>query len=137
MNEHNKPADKPEDAAFLQRAADVFDASVQDLDAQTRSRLNQGRQQALAATDSRVAIWNNWVPLGAAAAVAVVAVVMWNGKEQAEALSSPDFTTPAIATDFEILLDEDDLEMLEDLEFYSWIDLDEAMNDADPDEHVG
>jgi hypothetical protein len=32
------------------------------------------------------------------------------------------------ATDFEILLNEDNLEMLEELEFYSWLDLDAGAN---------
>ena len=35
----------------------------------------------------------------------------------------------AAVTDMEILLTEDSLEMLEDLEFYSWMDLDEEAGD--------
>ena len=34
-----------------------------------------------------------------------------------------ELTPPATAGDFEILLDEESFEMLEELEFYSWIDL--------------
>ena len=40
---------------------------------------------------------------------------------------------PSTASDLEILLDEDSLEMLEELEFYSWIDL-ETEPDAQSDE---
>ena len=31
---------------------------------------------------------------------------------------------PAAVSDFEILLDQDEFEMLQDLEFYSWMDID-------------
>lgn len=36
-----------------------------------------------------------------------------------------EFVPPTIASDFEILLDQDDFEILQDLEFYSWIDFDD------------
>ncbi|MGB5581885.1 MAG: hypothetical protein WBM68_15030 [Woeseia sp.] len=137
MTKHDEHSQQPEDAEFLKRAKGAFQESVQGIDAQTRSRLNRGRQQALAASEGRAVVWNNWLPLGAAAAVALVAVVMWNAKEQPDAFTSADFTAPTMATDFDILLDEDELEMLEDLEFYSWIDLDEELYDSNMDEHVG
>lgn len=127
----------PQDDALQKRAASLFDDSVEGLDAHTRSRLNQGRQQALAAAEHRGVITSNWLPLGAAAAVAIVAVIMWTGNEQPGVLDTTDFTAPTMATDFEILLDADEFEMLEDLEFYSWIDLDETTPDADPEQHVG
>jgi hypothetical protein len=134
----NSQDDKtPQDDAFLQRASGLFEDSVEGLDARTRSRLNQGRQQALAALESRSALWSRWLPAGVAAAVAMVALVMWNGGEQPGAFDAPDFAVSTMASDFEILLDEDELEMLEDLEFYSWIELDESELDNDLDEHVG
>jgi hypothetical protein len=37
---------------------------------------------------------------------------------------------PAEVTDMEILLGEDSIEMLEDLEFYAWIDMLEQENDV-------
>jgi hypothetical protein len=57
------------------------------------------------------------VPAGGLAAAAVVAVVVWQG-------APVEHSAPAAgsATDFEILLSEDSLDMLEDLEFYSWMD---------------
>ncbi len=39
-------------------------------------------------------------------------------------------TVPAAVTDMEILLGEDSIEMLEDLEFYAWIDMLEQENDV-------
>jgi hypothetical protein len=126
-----------QDDAFLQSAAGVFDDSVENLDAATRSRLNQGRQQALAVSDRSALLRKGWIPLGAAAALGLLAIGMWNGRQLPEVFDVADFATPTMASDFEILLDEEELEMLEDLEFYSWIDLDENLMDADLDEHVG
>ncbi len=136
MNTRNEQNSSAQEEPLVKRAAEIFDDSVQGLDAQTRSRLNQGRQQALEAAASRPVTWNVWLPVGAAAAVAMVTIVMWNGVEQPVALDAP-----TMAADFEILMDaeleQDDLEMLEELEFYSWLDLDEEMNIPEPDEHVG
>ena len=97
----------------------LFDDSVERLDAATLSRLNQGRQQALQEIrDTGTAgQWARWVPAGGLAAAAVVAVVVWQGMPVEH--SAPAAGT---ATDFEIMLSEDSLDMLEDLEFYSWID---------------
>jgi hypothetical protein len=56
-------------------------------------------------------------------------MVVWSGNQE---LDIPQ--VPEVATDMEILLDEDSLEMIEDLEFYSWIDLD---GDLEPVSNVG
>jgi hypothetical protein len=107
------------DEEFARQAKSMFDESVDRLDAETLSRLNRGRQAALAELDrTRLAgRWARWVPATGLAAAAVVAVVIWQG-------NTVDATLPAngSATDFELLLGEDSLEMIEDLEFYSWID---------------
>jgi len=112
------------------QAKALFDDSVEQLDAATLSRLNQGRQQALqeireAGSGSE---WARWVPAGGLAAAAVVAVVVWQG-------APVEHNAPAAgaATDFEIMLGEDSLDMLEDLEFYSWIDV----ANLDPEGDVG
>ncbi len=80
---------------------------------------NQGRQQALQEIreTGTAGQWARWVPAGGLAAAAVVAVVVWQGMPVEH--SAPAAGT---ATDFEIMLSEDSLDMLEDLEFYSWID---------------
>ena len=111
-----KPLDEKE---LTTQAKELFDDSVERLDAATLSRLNQGRQKAL--QEIRVAgpagQWARWVPAGGLAAAAVVAVVAWQGMPVEH--SAPAAGT---ATDFEIMLSEDSLDMLENLEFYSWID---------------
>jgi hypothetical protein len=112
------------------QAKALFDDSVERLDAATLSRLNQGRQKALeevraAGPDGQ---WARWVPAGGIAAAAVVAVVVWQG-----VVVEPSAPAAASAADFEIMLSEDSLDMLEDLEFYSWMDT----ANLDPDSDVG
>jgi hypothetical protein len=111
---------KPFDEEQLRAEAKaLFDDSVERLDAATLSRLNQGRQKALQeiSAGAPAGQWARWVPAGGLAAAAVVAVVLWQGEpvEHSAPAAGP-------ATDFEILLSEDSLDMLEDLEFYSWMD---------------
>jgi hypothetical protein len=120
-----KPLDEKELTA---QAKALFDDSVERLDAATLSRLNQGRQQALQEIRDSGAggEWARWVPAGGLAAAAVVAVVVWQG-------APVEHGAPAAgtATDFEIMLSEDSLEMLEDLEFYSWMDMASLDTDGD------
>ena len=123
----NKRNDVAADDAFAEKAKARFDESVQRLDGQTQSKLNQARHAALAELGNTRPAWVQWAPATGVAAAAVVALLIWTGNPQME-----DLTAPAVASDMEILLTEDSLEMLEDLEFYSWIDLDEE-TDAIPE----
>ena len=120
--------------AFAAEAKRRFDESVDRLDGETRSRLNRSRHLALAELESRrPAYWTRWLPATGVAAAAVIALVLWTGSPPID-----DPVSPAMASDIEILLTEDSLEMLEDLEFYSWIDLDEETDEAlEPENHVG
>ena len=104
----------------------LFDDSVESLDAATLSRLNQGRQQALAELQQKrpFAKWSRWVPATGLLAAAAVAVMVMRGPVF-EGPGEP----PVTASDFEMLLEENDLEMFEDLEFFSLLDeVDSATN---------
>lgn len=116
MSEHN------DDELFEAKAKSLFDDSVQAIDGQTQSRLNRGRQKALAELARRPAagVLGIWAPATGVAVAAVVAVALWSGNRP-----PADIAPASSATDLEILLNEDSLEMLEELEFYSWIELDE------------
>ena len=129
----NDRKDVSAESAFLESAKGHFDESVTGLDAETQSRLNRGRQAALAELNTARPVWGQWVPAAGVAAAAVVAVVMWTGNPIPE-----EAAVPSVATDMEILLTEDSLEMLEDLEFYSWIDLEENTDSSgEPQNNVG
>ena len=114
-----------QDNTFEKEVKAAFDRSVEELDAATLSRLNRGRQEALAKLERPQHQWSRWMPATGMAAAVLVAIVM---------LQSPNgiddgFETSNVA-DIEILLGEDSIEMLEELEFYSWIDVAEMENDV-------
>jgi len=124
--------DKQADEALVERARDLFDESVAGLDAETRSRLNRSRQRALAEIGRGRPDWVRWTPAFGATAAAVVAVVLITGTPSVDLVEAP-----ASASDLDILLDEENLEMLEELEFYSWIEFDEQASAEGPENHVG
>ena len=108
---------KKSDQEFAREARTLFDASVDELDAATVSALNQGRQSALEHVRSPRGELMRWVPAaGVAAAVLIGIMVTLQGPGSVEPMS------PAVA-DMEILLGEDSIEMFEELEFYSWLDV--------------
>lgn len=127
----NERKDTAADEAFAEKAKQLFDESVEGLDGETRSRLNRGRQAALNELATGKPVWVQWAPAVGVAAAAVFAVVLWTGNQPVDEL-----TPEATAADFEILLTEDSFEMLEDLEFYSWIDLDEEVEETPGTEDV-
>lgn len=129
----NERKDNGAQDKFVERAKRHFDQSVANLDGETRSRLNRGRQAALAEIASGGLAWSQWAPAAGVAAAALVAVVMWTGNPPTDEL-----TPSSASADIEILLTEDSFEMLEDLEFYSWIELDEETDETlQPGGHVG
>mgnify|MGYP001225611837 FL=1 len=111
-----------EDRDFELRARAAFDASVDSLDAATRSRLNQARQRALAARRPGPALPSLGWGVGATAAAALLAVALWTGPGPGPTVQQP-ATAVAQAEVFDLLatMAEDDLDLLgEDLEFYAW-----------------
>ena len=107
--------DNIDDKQFVENAQELFAHSVDRLDAATLSKLNRGRQAAIAeiSTTASHYHWLRWMPATGLAAAAIVAVVMLQGPATVDL---PDGTESA-ATDFEILLGDDSLEMIEELEF--------------------
>jgi hypothetical protein len=125
MNERNEP--DTADEAFVERAKRRFDESVEQMDAATLSRLNRRRHRALEAAGGGFETLPAWVPVTGIAVAAALAVLVVVRDPAVDEVAAP---APATVMDIEILLDEDSFEMLEDLEFYSWIDTDPAFLDA-------
>lgn len=115
-------------SALEERARRAFDDSVEALDAATLSRLNRARQTALAG-DGVDRVASGWRPVATAAAVAALAVSLWLGQMPDEPVAEGE-TVVAVAAeeaeDLEIVLQEEDLDMLAELEFYDWVDSEEA-----------
>lgn len=119
MNEPNgnKPTQRTKDDDFAAIAKGVFDESVEQIDAAALSQLNQARHAALEqlASGQSKALWVRWAPAGGVAAAALITMVVMRGPEI-------EVMPAEVASDFEILLEGESLEMYEDLEFYSWMD---------------
>lgn len=120
-----------QDADFADRAGRRLRVRVETLDAATQSRLNQARQRALAEMDrghGRVAGRPRWLAPVAAAVVAALALGVLNQRGPDQIPADSLVAESADPADFELLLDEEGLELMEGLEFYAW--LDEEMLDA-------
>jgi len=108
---------KKSDEQMAREAKTLFDASVDELDAATLSTLNQVRHRALEEAHAPRNEWMRWAPAaGVASAVLIAVMVTLPGPSEVDVM-------PAAMADMEILLGEDSIEMLEDLEFYSWLDM--------------
>tara|TARA_B100001750_G_C15320142_1_gene501773 strand:+ start:204 stop:596 length:393 start_codon:yes stop_codon:yes gene_type:complete len=105
---------------LVQQAKRAFEESVERIDDQTLSKLNRARQTALSELTPRKSAITQWTPLAGLAAATAAAIVFWPAQPGME-----DVSIPSIATDMDMLLIEENWEMLENLEFYSWIELEE------------
>jgi hypothetical protein len=112
------------EAQIVADAKRAFDESVDSLDAATLSRLNRSRQAALAELAKPNRGWQPWMPATGLAAAVLLAVFAFRGPAEMDVISAP-------ATDLEILLSEESIEMFEELEFYSWLATQELDGDGD------
>jgi len=104
------------------RAREVFEASVEDLDAETCARLSRARRAAVA--ESRTAAptpWNTWVPWAAAASVATLAVILW--RSAGDRVTPPPTAAAPAPEVVELLANGEGLDIAsEDPEFYAWLE---------------
>jgi anti-sigma-K factor RskA len=111
-----------EQTPFEKRTHEVLDESTARLDGRTLSRLTQARHAALDQLRQPARHWwRSYVPAGAAAAVAVLAVVLWSGNPVSELASTASGASPV--EDIDLLADADAPDFVddgEDLEFYEW-----------------
>lgn len=105
--------------ALEQRSKALFDASVTHLEAGIRSRLTQARHAAVdTLKQPEPFALRKWVPVAGAAAIALaVTVVLFTGV----ALQRPSEVTLA-ADDLALLLEDDNLDLIEEIDFYTWLD---------------
>ena len=111
----DKSKDPFEEKDFEAKLKQSLDHSVDDLSQQTLASLNEIRQQTLngkAAASANRFQWTLWGPAGGLVAAAVVAAV-WVGNPAVQPNSNID--------DLELLTSEQDLELMEDIEFIAWL----------------
>jgi hypothetical protein len=107
------------------RAREVFEASVESLDAGMRARLSRARFEAVEAVDrARSPGWRTWAPAAALAATVLVAVAIWWAPERAEPPVAVAASGDAALDAVEMLADGEALDLVEnDLAFYDWLDV--------------
>ena len=111
---------------MLQQVRQALDDSVDNLDEMTRARLQAARKRAIGSAIQQSG-WRRWLqprpavtlPVGAMAMV-LVAVVSLHIYRAPTAITAPD------AEVLEMLTAVDDLEILQDMEFYEWLESHEA-----------
>lgn len=106
-----------QDDKWLQNIRRSLDESVEQLDAATLSRLNQARQHALRAR-TRPHLLLPVSALGAATAASLALFLWW---QQPAPLAEP-----GLWEDFEIVAGQPDLDFYQNLEFYQWLDGEDA-----------
>ncbi len=108
---------------WTDQARALLDASAQELDAATLSRLNRARQRALDAAAPRAAA--HWPRrLAIAVSLLLALAIWWPDATQNPTVSGASTLSPE---DAELLAD-GELEMTDDLEFYAWLDADGEHN---------
>lgn len=114
MNLSNEPGE----SELERKARALFESSVERLDAGTRSKLTQARNRALDEV-KKGALRRRWIwaPAGGVALAAIVAVVLSSG-----GLRSTPETGALALEDIDIVADSENFEMLEDVEFYMWLE---------------
>jgi hypothetical protein len=109
-------------AAFERRTRELLNASAAALDGRVRSKLTQARFAAVeeARRGRGSFVWRSWVPVGSLAGAAVLALLLWNGDISLNRHDSGQTQNPL--DDLDLMTADENLEMIEDLEFYQWLD---------------
>jgi len=131
MNRIDQPIMAADDS-FVEQAGRRLRDGVKTLDATTRSRLNRARRKALLELRdrSRMQRWiaDQWGPAVGATFIALLVAGLWFGVGmQTESENMPMQTAGAPVdlgdvADLDMLLADENLEMIEDLQFYLWMD---------------
>ena len=100
------------DKEFVARVRQQLDRHAEQLDEATMTRLRAARRQALVPS-TRGAF--RWLPVSgvAAAAAALLAVLVWQQRPG---------DLPGVQEDWDILASGEELELIEELEFYDWLE---------------
>ncbi len=102
---------------LIRHSKATLDASLDRLDAATVQRLRRARQQALHAPSPRRSVW--W--LGSLASATAAAALIWLNLTPPEAGIEAGTTSPIEETG-DLAMQSDDVDIIEQLEFYHWLD---------------
>lgn len=111
------PEQQTHDALLVQQASTALNDSLDEIDAATRSQLNQMRHRAL---EEKSSAWQRMnLSQWGAAAVCTLAVTLWLGQTPNPILPSNEAEASLAGTSLPLL--QEDLEMLEDLDMLFWL----------------
>lgn len=110
-----------ENERWLNAVRDQLDVDTRDLDATTASRLNRARQQALD-DGLRRRRHSPWLWSGLATAMVLVLTLAVMVRTPAPPALPTPVAADQAAEDFEMLAGTEDLELIENLEFYAWLE---------------
>jgi hypothetical protein len=112
-----------DESRWLAQLRSQLDEDARGLDAATASRLNRARQHALDVGLARRRSRYGYLAFALTAGIAAVLAlsVLVRAPEQAE--SMPALAAPSNTDDLELLAGTEELEMIENLEFYAWLEL--------------
>ncbi len=105
------------DPKLAKLASEAAQDQSENLDARTLSQLNQARHRAL--DEVRKEPRGRWLPGGLAAAAAVFAIALGMSQRMPPP-AQPLLEQPL--TELTVLTSDESLEMLDELEFYAWLD---------------
>jgi hypothetical protein len=104
----------PDEQAFIARAKQVLDRTVDEMDPATSLKLQRAR---LSVMQSRVS-WRPWLAWAsglAMASIATMALVLWMKQP------APENHAAVPLEDFELVTSSENVELAEDLDFYHWL----------------
>ncbi len=105
------------------RSAELLREGAQNLSGHVRSRLNQARHAAVEEARHSRASWRLWAPAGGLAAAVVLAFVIGSRPSQQESpVAAAPSAEQSAMDDLDLLAGNESFELLEDLEFYAWLD---------------
>lgn len=136
MNESMHQAEEPGAREFADRAGAMLRDGADQLDGATLSRLNRARQAALAEYDRKAArpVWLRfgWQPAAVVATIAALAVaIALLGPPRPDSGPGAAMAGSELhASDMEVLLADDNLDLFDDVEFYDWVEPNESPEEA-------
>lgn len=109
------------DEPLLKQIKSSLDNSVKGLDGETRSKLTNARHNALAETEKS----KNWLPISGiafASVMALSALLFNNHYIQNKPVETLPIEMLASSEDIEMMVSVPDPELLEELDFYYWLE---------------
>jgi hypothetical protein len=108
-----------DEQSFIEQARTALDNSSEQVSPHVAARLRQARHAAIAAPYRRATPM--WMPaLSTAMLILVIAVAWFAGLPRVE--SPVQLQTQQLASDFEMLVHGEDLELFADMDFYLWLE---------------